>query len=170
MSTRPRANKGKHRSNSIVNYSQCDRPPSWKATASAPQPSPPDRWRQSESRLENQTRQRSGGEGARKWLPSRQGGRGWTTRSEGSLETSQSNAGVSPCISHPLNSIIRTHSTQLGITPTAFRPTAQGCEATLGKETPNANYTEGVAPILSGEDNTVQNCVGEMLWDVSTWL
>ena len=33
-------------------------------------------------------------------------------------------------------------------TPTAFRLIAQGCEATLGKEMPNPNYTKGVAPIL----------------------
>ena len=46
------------------------------------------------------------------------------------------------------------------LTPTAFRLIAQGCVATLGKETPDPYYTEGVAPILVGEDKRLQNYVG----------
>ena len=48
-------------------------------------------------------------------------------------------------------------------TPTAFRLIAQGCEATLGKETPQPNYAEGVAPILGGEDIMLQNYVGTIV-------
>ena len=38
----------------------------------------------------------------------------------------------------------------------------QGCAATLGKQTPDPINAEGVAPILGGEDNTIQNRVGLM--------
>ncbi len=43
----------------------------------------------------------------------------------------------------------RTH---LASTAKRLRLTAQGCAATLGIETPNPNYAEGVAPIPRDED------------------
>jgi hypothetical protein len=46
------------------------------------------------------------------------------------------------------------------LTPTAFCLIARGCSATLGKETPDPFYTEGVAPIVVGEDKRLQNYVG----------